>query len=166
MGVTDDHLQEVGSSGWSFARGQIFLMIICKRPNPPDDHLQMAGPSGWSFARGQILRMIICKRPDPPDDYLQGAGSHGWSFSRGRSIEKIIWSLHLAWTQRWIRMWKLWKVARYVAGHQKTKTTKNWPMSRRPIHNQINEINASHAIAWDTQLIAKTKNIQQKTLMD
>ena len=140
------------------------------------------------------------------------------------------------WTQRWIRMWKLWKVARYVERHKKTKTTKNGPMSRRPIHNQINEksiyvINimasliwlspqildwiwpggtgrgqetacvmdmaiaradstrvqpknivtpatiwccyvvggffiASHASAWDTQLIAKTKNIQKKTLLD
>ena len=43
----DDYLQEVESSGWSFARGRILWMIICKRPDPPDDHLQEAGSSGW-----------------------------------------------------------------------------------------------------------------------
>ena len=35
-----DHLQEAGSSIWSFARGRIPCMIFCKRPDPPDDHLQ------------------------------------------------------------------------------------------------------------------------------
>ena len=39
----DDHLQEVGPSGWSFARGQSNLMITCKRPFHSDDHLQEGG---------------------------------------------------------------------------------------------------------------------------
>ena len=96
----DDHLQDTGSSGWSFARGQSLQMIICKWPNPPDDHLQVAGSSGWSFvrgrfsrwpfARGQILRMIICEKPDPLDDHLQEAGSSGWSFARGWILQMII----------------------------------------------------------------------------
>ena len=51
-GVTDDHLQEAGSSRWSFARG---------RP-PLDDHLQEAGPSEWSFARGRPLILTSTKR--------------------------------------------------------------------------------------------------------
>ena len=37
-GMTDDHLQEAGPSGWSFARGWPLQMIICKRPASPDDH--------------------------------------------------------------------------------------------------------------------------------
>ena len=78
----DDYLQEVESSGWSFARGRILWMIICKRPDPPNDHLQEARSSRWSFARGRILRMIICKRPNPPDDHLKVARSSGWSFAR------------------------------------------------------------------------------------
>ena len=61
----DDHLQEAGSSPWSFASGQILRIIICKWPVNPDDHLQ-----GLFF-----FQMIICKRPDPPDDQLQEAGS-------------------------------------------------------------------------------------------
>ena len=48
----DDHLQDAGSSRWSFARGWILL----------DDHLQEARSSRWSFASRWILRMIICKR--------------------------------------------------------------------------------------------------------
>ena len=48
MGETDDHLQVAGSAGWSFARGQILRMIICKKPDPLDDHLQVAGSSRWS----------------------------------------------------------------------------------------------------------------------
>ena len=56
-GVTDDHLQEAGPPGWSFAWGQPLRMIICK---------------------GQPLRMIICKRPAPLDDYLQEAGHSRW----------------------------------------------------------------------------------------
>ena len=39
----EDHLQEAGSSGGSFARGQ----------------------SKWSIASGRIVWMIVCKRPDP-----------------------------------------------------------------------------------------------------
>ena len=42
----DDHLQDAGLSGWSFARGQSLWIIICKRLAPLDDHLQEAGPSG------------------------------------------------------------------------------------------------------------------------
>ena len=45
----DDHLQEAGLSGWSFARYGSIQIIICKRPVYPDDHLQEAGPSRWSF---------------------------------------------------------------------------------------------------------------------
>ena len=75
----DDHLQEAGSSGWSFERDWILQMIICERPDPPDDHLQEAGSSRWSFTSG---RMIICKKLDPLDDHLQEAGSSGWSFAR------------------------------------------------------------------------------------
>ena len=86
----DDHLQEAGSSGWSFASGQILRMIICKWPVPPDDHLQVAGSAGWSFARGRIRWMIICKRPDPPDDHLQEAGSSRWSFASCRILRMII----------------------------------------------------------------------------
>ena len=56
----DDHLQDTGSSIWSFARGWFLRVIICKRPVPPDDHLQEMGPSKWSFARSKPLQMIIC----------------------------------------------------------------------------------------------------------
>ena len=86
----NDHLQMASTSRWSFARGRILQMIICKRPVPPDDHLQIARPSGWSFARGRILRMIICKRPVPPDDHLQEARSSGWLFARRRIPRMII----------------------------------------------------------------------------
>ena len=86
----DDHLQEARSSRWSFARGGILWMIICKWLDPLDNHLQVAGSSGWSFARGWILLMIICKRPDPLDDHLQEAGSSRWSFARGRILKMII----------------------------------------------------------------------------
>ena len=41
----DDHLQEAGPSGSSFARGWPLRMTIGKRPVPPDKHLQEAGPS-------------------------------------------------------------------------------------------------------------------------
>ena len=51
----DDHLQEAGPSGWSFARVRPLQMTICKRPVPPDHHFQEASPSGWPFARGQSL---------------------------------------------------------------------------------------------------------------
>ena len=84
MGVTDDHLhhlQETGPSRWSFARGQILRMIICKRPvppddictrlAPPDDYLQEAGPSRWLISRGRSLWMIICKTPAASDDHLR-----------------------------------------------------------------------------------------------
>ena len=40
---TDDHFQEAGPSGWSFAKGWSIMMIICKRPVHLDDH--KAGPS-------------------------------------------------------------------------------------------------------------------------
>ena len=46
----NDHLQESGPSGWSFARGWSLRIIICKRSAPPNDHLQEAGPSGSSCA--------------------------------------------------------------------------------------------------------------------
>ena len=36
----DNHLQEAGPSGWSFARGQPLRMIICKRQAPADDQKQ------------------------------------------------------------------------------------------------------------------------------
>ena len=42
----DDHMQEAGPSGGSFARGQPLWMIICKRSGPLDDDLQKADPSG------------------------------------------------------------------------------------------------------------------------
>ena len=58
----DDHLQEAGPSGWSFAKGRSIRMIHYERPVHPDDHLQEAGPSIWSFAKGWSIRMIICKR--------------------------------------------------------------------------------------------------------
>ena len=45
-GVTDNHLQEAGSTGLSFARGQPIRMIICKRPDPPDINLQEAESLG------------------------------------------------------------------------------------------------------------------------
>ena len=51
----DDHLQEAGPLGCSFARGLSLWMMICKRPAPTDDHLQKAGPYG-------------CKKPVPLDD--------------------------------------------------------------------------------------------------
>ena len=41
----DDHLQEVGPFGSSFARGRPLRMIICKRPVPLDHHLQEADHS-------------------------------------------------------------------------------------------------------------------------
>ena len=44
--LPDDHLQEAGPSGSSFARGRSLRIIIYKRPTTPDDHLQEAGPSG------------------------------------------------------------------------------------------------------------------------
>ena len=88
--ILNDNFHEAGSWGWSFARGLILLMIICKRPDPPYDHLQMAGPSRWSFARGWIHWMIICKRLAPPDDHLQVAGPSWWSFARGQRLWMII----------------------------------------------------------------------------
>ena len=88
--VPDDHLREVGQSGWSFARGQSILMIFCKRQMYQDDHLQEASPSGWSFERGRSIRMIIWKRPVDQDDHLQEAGRSGWSFARGKYIRMII----------------------------------------------------------------------------
>ena len=107
-GSRDDHLQEAGSSGWSFAKGQPLWTIICKRPASPDDHPQEAGPSGqslakaspsgWSFARGRSLRMILCKSPATLDDYLQeannnrvtGPGDHGWRDRRRRGGEESL----------------------------------------------------------------------------
>ena len=53
-----------GGDGRSFARGQHFQMIICKRPAPPDDHLQEAGPFGCFISERQVSL----------DDYLQEAG--------------------------------------------------------------------------------------------
>ena len=109
-GETDDHLQVAGSAGWSFARGRILPMIICKRPDPLDDHLQEAGSSRWSFASCRILQMIICKWLGPPDDHLQEARSSGWSFARSRILWMIIYKWpdppddHLGW-QGW-RGWR------------------------------------------------------------
>ena len=57
----DDHLQEVGSSGWPFAKGLSLRMIICKSPAPPYDHLQEAGPSGWPYAKGRSLILTTTK---------------------------------------------------------------------------------------------------------
>ena len=64
----NDHLQEAGLSGSSFARGRPLRMTICKRPVPPDNHLQGPGHYGWPLARGWSLRIIICKRPAPHFD--------------------------------------------------------------------------------------------------
>ena len=49
----DDHLQEAGPSGSSFARGRPFRMTICKRPVPLDHHLQEAGPPFWQPRQGR-----------------------------------------------------------------------------------------------------------------
>ena len=86
--LRDDHLQEIGSSIWSVARGRILQIIICKWLVHPDDHLQEACFSKWSFARGPILRMIICRRPDPLDDQLQEACPS----VIGADLESEVWS--------------------------------------------------------------------------
>ena len=46
--LPDDHLQEAGSFGGSFARGRLIRMIICKRLGSSEDYLQ-----GGLFARGR-----------------------------------------------------------------------------------------------------------------
>ena len=72
----DDHLQEAGSSRWSFASGR---MIICRSLDPLDDHLQVASPSRWSFAKGRILRMIICNNDNDNDnDNNEGGDRDDW----------------------------------------------------------------------------------------
>ena len=89
------HLQESGSSRWSYARGQSLPIIIFNRLAPLDDHLQEAGPSGWSFARVRPLQMTICKRPVPPDHHFQEASPSGWPFARGQSLPG--WSFARVW---------------------------------------------------------------------
>ena len=54
----DDHLQEAGPSGSSFARGRPFRMSICKRPVPLDHHLQEAGPSFRQQRKGHEKRIF------------------------------------------------------------------------------------------------------------
>ena len=75
-------------SRWSFARGQIHRMIICKWPAPPNDHLQEAGSSRSSVARGLSFQVIMCKRLLHPDDHLQQQqqqpGLQGWPGWRDR----------------------------------------------------------------------------------
>ena len=89
--AVEGSLGEVCSrSKWSFARGQLIRMMICKRPVDQDDHLQKADPSRWTFARCRSIRMIICKKPVNQDDHLQGAGWSRLSFPRGCSILMII----------------------------------------------------------------------------
>ena len=95
----DDHLQKVGPSGWSFAKGQSIRMIICKRPAHLDGHLQKAGLLGWSFAKGRPIWIVIFKRPAHqddclqkahPDGHLKKAWPSGWSFAKGRPIWMVI----------------------------------------------------------------------------
>ena len=104
----DDHLQEVGPFGSSFARGRPLWMIICKRPVPLDHHLQEADHSRWPSARGRSLRIIICKRPALPDDHLQEACPSGSSFARGRppilTTTTRAWKLHFWDPLQWEKM--------------------------------------------------------------
>ena len=73
----DDHLQDAGTSGSSFAWG---------RP-PLDDLFQVASPSGSSFAC-RHLRMTICKMLVPPYHHLQETSPSFWQQRKGH--EKCI----------------------------------------------------------------------------
>ena len=84
----NNHLQEAGPNGWSFAKGRSLQVIICKRLVHPNNHLQSAGPSRWTFARGRSMLMIIYKRPVHPDDHLQEVGPSEWLRRRRKRRRK------------------------------------------------------------------------------
>ena len=65
----NDHFQEAGSSGGSFARGWSFRMIICKRPAPPDDE---AGPSNNNNNNNTRRRNSFTRAGTPIEDGTRG----------------------------------------------------------------------------------------------